>query len=113
MIPRRWCMGALMALVASIALLDPDIAAGQSPGGTLRVRVIAEDGVVDAAAVRTDERRFGRGILFVNAENLPDARQTAYDPLLVPARSPEGRWTTEAWAPLEARVFNAWVRYEF
>ena len=48
-----------------------------------------------------------------NAENLLDVRQTSYDPLILPARSPEGRWTTDAWAPLEGRVFNAGVRYEF
>jgi outer membrane receptor for ferrienterochelin and colicins len=59
------------------------------------------------------ERRFGDARLFLNAENLLDARQTAYDPLVLPARSPEGRWTTDAWAPLEGRVFNAGVRYEF
>ncbi|MQA89813.1 MAG: TonB-dependent receptor [Gemmatimonas sp.] len=59
------------------------------------------------------ERRFGNARLFVNAENLLDARQTAYDPLILPARSPEGRWTTDAWAPLEGRVFNAGIRYEF
>jgi outer membrane receptor for ferrienterochelin and colicins len=59
------------------------------------------------------ERRFGRARLFVNAENLLDARQTRWDPLLLPARSPEGRWTTDAWAPLEGRTFNAGVRLEF
>lgn len=59
------------------------------------------------------ERRFGNARFFVNAENLLDTRQTAYDPLVLPARSPEGRWTTDAWAPLEGRVFNAGVRYEF
>ena len=59
------------------------------------------------------ERRFGAARLFVNAENLLDTRQTGYDPLILPARSPEGRWTTDAWAPLEGRVVNAGVRYEF
>jgi outer membrane receptor for ferrienterochelin and colicins len=59
------------------------------------------------------ERRFGNARLFLNAENLLDARQTAHDPLILPARSPDGRWTTDAWAPLEGRVFNAGVRYEF
>ncbi len=59
------------------------------------------------------ERRFGKARVFLNAENLLDVRQTAYDPLILPARSPEGRWTTDAWAPLEGRVFNAGVRYEF
>lgn len=59
------------------------------------------------------ERRFGNARVFVNAENLLDTRQTGFDPLVLPERSPEGRWTTDAWAPLEGRVFNAGVRYEF
>jgi outer membrane receptor for ferrienterochelin and colicins len=59
------------------------------------------------------ERRFGSARVFLNAENLLDARQTRWDPLLLPARSPEGRWTTDAWAPLEGRTFNAGVRLEF
>jgi iron complex outermembrane receptor protein len=59
------------------------------------------------------ERRFGRARAFLNAENLLDVRQTRFDPVLLPARSPEGRWTTDLWAPLEGRVFNAGVRYEF
>jgi outer membrane receptor for ferrienterochelin and colicins len=58
------------------------------------------------------ERRIGRARLFLNAENLLDARQTRHDPLLLPARSPEGRWTTDAWAPLEGRTFNAGVRLD-
>jgi outer membrane receptor for ferrienterochelin and colicins len=51
--------------------------------------------------------------VFLNAENLLDARQTRWDPLLLPARAPEGRWTTDVWAPLEGRTFNAGVRLEF
>ena len=59
------------------------------------------------------ERRFGAARVFLNAENIFDTRQTRYDPLLLPARSPEGRWTTDVWAPLEGRAFNAGVRLEF
>jgi outer membrane receptor for ferrienterochelin and colicins len=59
------------------------------------------------------ERRFGPARLFLNAENLLDARQTRWDPLLLPGRAPEGRWTTDVWAPLEGRTFNAGVRLEF
>ncbi|MEX2569664.1 MAG: TonB-dependent receptor [Gemmatimonadota bacterium] len=59
------------------------------------------------------ERRVGRARFFVNAENILDARQTRYDPLVLPARLPEGRWTTDAWAPLEGRAINAGIRYEF
>jgi iron complex outermembrane receptor protein len=59
------------------------------------------------------ERRVGPARLFLNAENLLDVRQTRHDPVLLPARSPEGRWTTDLWAPLEGRVLNAGVRYAF
>lgn len=57
------------------------------------------------------ERRVGRARVFVNAENLLDARQTRWDRLVLPARSPEGRWTTDLWAPAEGRVVNAGVRW--
>ncbi|HEX8430946.1 MAG TPA: TonB-dependent receptor [Longimicrobium sp.] len=59
------------------------------------------------------ERRIGRARAFVNFENLLDVRQTRHDPLVLPARSREGRWTTDAWAPLEGRVINAGVRLDF
>jgi outer membrane receptor for ferrienterochelin and colicins len=59
------------------------------------------------------ERRFGGVRVFVNAENLLDTRQTRWDPLLLPARGSDGRWTTDAWAPLEGRTFNAGVRLHF
>ena len=59
------------------------------------------------------ERRFGPARAFVNLENLLDVRQTRYDPLVLPSRSAEGRWTTDAWAPLEGRVINAGVRLNF
>ncbi|MBW3554068.1 MAG: TonB-dependent receptor [Gemmatimonadetes bacterium] len=58
------------------------------------------------------ERRLGSARLFLNAENLLDARQTRFDPLLLPFRAEEGRWTTDAWAPLEGRTFNAGVRLD-
>jgi outer membrane receptor for ferrienterochelin and colicins len=56
------------------------------------------------------ERRFGRARLFVNVENLADVRQTKYDPLVRPTRLPDGRWTVDAWAPLDGRVWNGGVR---
>jgi iron complex outermembrane receptor protein len=59
------------------------------------------------------ERRFGPARAFVNLENLLDVRQTRYDPLVLPSRFFEGRWTTDAWAPLEGRVINAGVRLNF
>lgn len=59
------------------------------------------------------ERRVGRARLFLNVENLADVRQTRDDPLVLPARRPDGRWTVDAWAPLDGRVWNGGVRVEF
>lgn len=52
----------------------------------------------------------GRYRVFLNLENLLDVRQTKKDPLLRPSRSPDGRWTVDAWAPLEGFIANAGVR---
>lgn len=59
------------------------------------------------------DRRFGRYRVFLNAENILDTRQTRYDPLLRASRTPEGRWITDVWAPLEGRAFNAGVWISF
>lgn len=59
------------------------------------------------------ERRIGRARLFINAENLLDIRQTKYDPLITPAPRPDGRWTVDAWAPLDGRVINGGLRIAF
>ena len=59
------------------------------------------------------ERRFGRFRLFVNAEDLANVRQTRWDPLLRPTRAADGRWTVDAWAPLDGRVFNGGIRIAF
>jgi outer membrane receptor for ferrienterochelin and colicins len=59
------------------------------------------------------ERRFGRFRLFLNAENLTNVRQTRWDPLLRPNRDVDGRWTVDAWAPLDGRVLNGGVRLGF
>ena len=59
------------------------------------------------------ERRFGGVRLFINAENLLDVRQTNYDPLILQAPRPDGRWTVDAWAPLDGRVVNGGVRVAF
>jgi iron complex outermembrane receptor protein len=58
-------------------------------------------------------RTIGRYRLFVNGENLTDVRQTNWDPLLRPARSVDGRWTVDAWAPLDGRNINGGVRIGF
>jgi iron complex outermembrane receptor protein len=58
-------------------------------------------------------RKIGRYRLFVNGENLTDVRQTRWDPLLRPARGVDGRWTVDAWAPLDGRNINGGVRISF
>lgn len=59
------------------------------------------------------EWRTGKARFFFNAENLGDVRQTRFDPLVVPARRPDGRWTDDIWAPLDGRTINAGVRLGF
>ena len=59
------------------------------------------------------ERRFGRIRVFVNVENLAGVRQTRWDPLVRPSQAVDGRWTVDAWAPLDGRVFNGGVRIGF
>jgi iron complex outermembrane receptor protein len=59
------------------------------------------------------EKRFGRARVFLNLENLGNVRQTRYDPLLLPARAADGRWTVDAWAPLDGFVANGGVRVVF
>jgi len=59
------------------------------------------------------ERRLGPFRLFLNAENLADVRQTGWNPLLRPSRGADGRWTVDAWPPLDGRVFNGGIRLKF
>src|SRR5262249_27710145 len=59
------------------------------------------------------ERRVGPVSLFINCENLLDVRQTQFDPLVLPAPRPDGRWTVDAWAPLDGRIVNGGVRLFF
>jgi iron complex outermembrane receptor protein len=59
------------------------------------------------------ERRFGRVRLFINAENLAGVRQTRWDPLVRPSQAVDGRWTVDAWAPLDGRVINGGIRLSF
>jgi iron complex outermembrane receptor protein len=58
-------------------------------------------------------RRLGRLLLFINGENLTDVRQTRWDPLVRPTRGVDGRWTVDAWAPLDGRNINGGVRVSF
>jgi outer membrane receptor for ferrienterochelin and colicins len=55
----------------------------------------------------------GRSRVFVNIENVGDVRQTKEHPLVRPSRAENGRWTVDAWAPLEGRTVNAGVRLRF
>jgi iron complex outermembrane receptor protein len=59
------------------------------------------------------EKRVGPARLFVNAENVTNVRQTKWDPLLRPARGVDGRWTVDAWAPVDGRAINGGVRLGF
>jgi iron complex outermembrane receptor protein len=59
------------------------------------------------------ERRIGGVRVFINAENLLDVQQTNYDPLVLRAPRPDGRWTVDAWAPLDGRVVNGGIRVSF
>jgi outer membrane receptor for ferrienterochelin and colicins len=56
------------------------------------------------------EKRVGLARLFLNAENLTNVRQTRWDSLLRPSRGVDGRWTVDAWAPVDGRVINGGVR---
>jgi iron complex outermembrane receptor protein len=58
-------------------------------------------------------RRVGRWLLFINTENLTDVRQTRWEPLLRPARGLDGRWTVDAWVPLDGRNVNGGIRVSF
>jgi outer membrane receptor for ferrienterochelin and colicins len=59
------------------------------------------------------ERQFGRWRVFVNGENLTNVRQTRWQPLLRSDQAPDGRWTVDAWAPLEGRNVNGGLRVRF
>lgn len=55
----------------------------------------------------------GASRVYVNVENLADVRQTREHPLVTPVRGVDGRWTVDAWAPLEGRTLNAGLRWRF
>ena len=58
-------------------------------------------------------QQFGKVKLFLSLQNMTGVRQTHYDPILLPARGPGGRWTTDQWAPLVGRSVNGGVRVQF
>ncbi len=55
-------------------------------------------------------REIGPVKAFLNLENLLNVRQTKWAPLVRPGRAPDGRWTTDVWAPLEGRTVNGGLR---
>lgn len=59
------------------------------------------------------QKQLGRLIVFLHGEDLNDARQTRYDPIVRPTPGPGERWTTDLWAPLEGRVVNAGIRWQY
>jgi iron complex outermembrane receptor protein len=59
------------------------------------------------------ERQLGHFRLFINGENLTGVRQTRWQPLIRPNRAADGRWTVDAWAPLEGRNINGGLRLQF
>jgi iron complex outermembrane receptor protein len=59
------------------------------------------------------ERRLGHFRLFINAENIGNVKQTNWNPLVRPNQGVDGRWTVDAWAPLDGRNVNGGVRLIF
>jgi iron complex outermembrane receptor protein len=59
------------------------------------------------------ERVIGHIRIFVNGENLMNVRQTQFDPLVRPDRGVDGRWTVDAWSPLDGRNINGGIRMKF
>jgi iron complex outermembrane receptor protein len=59
------------------------------------------------------DRTYGRYRVYVNLENLTGVRQSTYDPLVRPSQAVDGRWSVDAWAPLDGRTLNAGVRVTF
>ena len=59
------------------------------------------------------ERVIGKVRLFINGEDLTNVRQTQFDPLIRPVRGVDGRWTVDAWAPLDGRNINGGIRVKF
>jgi iron complex outermembrane receptor protein len=57
--------------------------------------------------------QIGRTLLFINGENLTDVRQTRFESLVRPALGVDGRWTVDAWAPVDGRNINAGLRVRF
>jgi iron complex outermembrane receptor protein len=59
------------------------------------------------------ERRFGHFRLFINAENIGNVKQTNWNRLVRPSQGVDGRWTVDAWSPLDGRNVNGGIRLIF
>lgn len=59
------------------------------------------------------EVALGKARLFINLENILGVRQTKYDRLVRQRQAVDGRWTVDAWAPLEGFTVNGGVRLRF
>lgn len=59
------------------------------------------------------QRQVGAFSIFLNGENLTDRRLTRVQPLVLPVRAADGRWTVDAWAPLDGRTLNVGLRWKF
>lgn len=58
-------------------------------------------------------QQIGKVKIFLSAQNMTGVRQTTYEPIVLAARGPGGRWTTDEWAPLAGRVINGGMRFHF
>lgn len=58
-------------------------------------------------------KQFGQVEVVANFENLLNERQTDTDPLTRPTQTIGGRWTTDAWAPLEGFMANLAIRFRW
>ncbi|MAK61476.1 MAG: TonB-dependent receptor [Ponticaulis sp.] len=59
------------------------------------------------------EITIGPASWFINAENILNVRQTREEPILLPARAPSGRWTTDIWSRNDGFIVNGGVRLRF
>jgi Dienelactone hydrolase family len=104
--------------VGLIGIWKPRTWAGWASSGTTPASNASRRIPIDRQAVRTCSSahcsRSGSATrLFVNGENLGNVKQTDWDPLLRPARGVDGRWTVDAWPPLDGRNINGGVRLQF
>lgn len=84
-----------MSLAALLIFSVIGVNPAQVPQATLRVEV------------RTGDRAVAQAEVVVRGET------TKWDPLLRPAQAVDGRWTVDAWAPLDGWNVNGGLRLRF